>query len=61
MTLEINEISIQISVRPQAAAPSVPAARNPSPGPGLHGEQMEQLVQRCVREVLRHLRLRERR
>jgi hypothetical protein len=64
MTLEINEISIQISVSssPQGSAAPLPSVLNTStPWPGLQAEQLDQVVQRCVREVLRHLRLKERR
>jgi hypothetical protein len=64
MTLEINEISIHISVSssPQSPGASLPTMFNPSTtSPGLQSEQLDHVVQRCVREVLRHLRLKERR
>lgn len=64
MTLEINEISIQISVGPAPQGPGTSAtvlSKQSQPMPAIASEQMDRLVQRCVRDVLRHLRLKERR
>jgi hypothetical protein len=61
MTLEIQEISIQINVlgnteKIQIADPSSSVQSLP-----LSTEQSDLIVQRCVREVMNRLRLRERR
>jgi hypothetical protein len=61
MTLEINEINIQISIQPQAGQSLLPPATLPSARSALPQEQIDQLVRRCVRDVLQHLQLRERR
>jgi hypothetical protein len=61
MTLEINEINIQISIQPQAAAPlSAGAAKLTGRSP-LQPDQLDLLVRRCVRDVLQHLQLQARR
>jgi hypothetical protein len=64
MTLEINEISVHISVgpRPQGAGSSlISSPTDASIQPALPSELWDSIVQRCVREVLHHFRLRERR
>lgn len=61
MTLEINEINIQISIQPQAVQPWLLPATQPSTRSALPQEQIDQVVRRCVRDVLQHLQLRERR
>jgi hypothetical protein len=64
MTLEINEINVQISVG-SSSHPSGLSSISPllpaSDPPVLTAEFVEQLVQRCVRDVLRHLKMREQR
>jgi Family of unknown function (DUF5908) len=60
MTLEISEIGIRLAVG-EPSVPS-PAVRPPSgDGAGGHGSispaQTEEIVQACVREVLRTLRM----
>jgi hypothetical protein len=64
MTLEINEISVHISVSatPQGPDISMPSSLTPLPAvAALPAEQWDPVVQRCVREVLHHIRLKERR
>jgi hypothetical protein len=61
MTLEINEISVQISVSSQSASSGLAAGPTSAPLPMPSEEQLDQIVNRCVRDVLRHLRMRERR
>jgi hypothetical protein len=61
MTLEINEINIQISIQPQAALSMLPPATQTSARSALAQEQIDQVVRRCVRDVLQYLQLRERR
>jgi Family of unknown function (DUF5908) len=61
MTLEINEINIQISIQPPAPQSLLPLAMQPSARAALPQEQIDQVVRRCVRDVLQHLQLRERR
>jgi hypothetical protein len=64
MTLEINEISVHISVSPSSQGPASTMTTWPSIAPSAHGipsEQWDPVIQRCVREVLHQLRFRERR
>ena len=62
MTLEINEISIQIAVGPQRQDPPLPPLTNPATSTApLQSEQSNQIVDRCVQAVLQQLRRRERR
>jgi len=61
MTLEINEINIQISIQPQAVQPWLPSATQPSARSAMSQEQIDHVVRRCVRDVLQRLQLRERR
>jgi hypothetical protein len=69
MTLEINEINVQISVGSDRSGsnhhgdgvyPSTLLTPTQTP-PMLTADVVEQLVARCVRDVLRHLRMREQR
>jgi hypothetical protein len=62
MTLQINEINIQISLQaPAAESWLLPSSGGPAASPSLQAGQVDQLVSRCVRDVLQQLRLRERR
>jgi hypothetical protein len=64
MTLEINEINVQISVgsssHPSGLSSSSPLHPASDP-PVLTADLVDQLVQRCVRDVLRYLRMKEQR
>jgi hypothetical protein len=69
MTLEINEINVQISVGSDRHGSHDHHDRLPSSTPLnsaqntslLSADVVELLVERCVRDVLRHLRMREQR
>jgi prolyl-tRNA synthetase len=61
MTLEINEISIQITVGPQPHEPAHAPLTIPAAAAALQNGQIEQIVERCVQSVLQQLRRRERR
>lgn len=61
MTLEINEINIQISIQPQVTQAWLPPATQHSARTALPPEQIDQVVRRCVRDVFQRLQLRERR
>jgi hypothetical protein len=61
MTLEINEIHVQISVTPPSPVPYQVAQSMPAPLTTPHSDLLDQLVERCVRHVLHHLRRREHR
>ena len=61
MPLEINEINVHISVSsPVRDAPSLPFPNHqPSIVSALSPEQIDLLVQRCVRDVMRQIRMKE--
>ena len=58
MTLEINEIGITMRVRSDAAASAgaVPEGDAPDGAPALSTMERDELVEICVRRVLRALR-----
>ena len=62
MTLEISEIGVHIAVghAPAPHSPPTPAPPGEQPEP-ITQQQVEAIVQSCVQEVLRNLRLREER
>lgn len=62
MTLEISEIGVHIAVghAPPPHRPPAPAPPGEQPEP-MTPQQVEAIVQSCVQEVLRNLRLREER
>ncbi len=55
MTLEINEIAIHINVGPQPRESSSPTPMAPKPMSPMQND--DEIVQRCVRAVLAHLRM----
>ena len=61
MTLEIQEISVQISVLGNADINQIADYSSAAQSLPLAVEQTDLIVQRCVREVLHRLRLLERR
>jgi hypothetical protein len=58
MPLEISEIGIRMAVGDPASAGGTPT-HGASAGAALSTSQMEELVSRCVQEVLRTLRMQE--
>jgi len=61
MTLEIQEISIQVNVLGNADKVNIADLSHSARSQPLSNEQNDLIVQRCVREVMNRLRLRERR
>jgi hypothetical protein len=61
MTLEIQEISIQINVIGNTEKIQIADLSHSVKSLPLSTEQSDLIVQRCVREVMNRLRLRERR
>lgn len=62
MTLEISEIGVHIAVghAPPSTSPPAPHSGGQQPEP-MTAARVEAIVQSCVQEVLRNLRLREER